>query len=481
MNIKYKYLFCLFLGFINIPLYSQSIELSFEKVVYELCLASTDARKIDLSTQQEVLNWKNFQLSKLPSIKLSLNPLSFNQSIKSLQIPQTGEYNYVNDYSNNTNLGFNISQPINLTGGKLTLSSNLNILTEFSRNTNSFSATPLNLGYQQSIIGGRKSYKFESKIRNLSYHRISKMTKLDTYKLQQRSVEFYMRALVAKILMDNGCKNSSIADTLFKISVVKYRVGDITESDYIQAELQLIMTKRDTENACREYKNTIRALAIFLGITHDNYTVAMPDFPLPEYIDYETAIMEIRANNPFYIDKDIKTVQYERQLYSSKIKRKINADISINYGLNQFGSEFYRAYRNLNSRQSITLGFVIPIIDWGIGRNSYVIEKNQYEYAMIDVERSEIDMLENLRLSIENYNSNILLLQISKRSYELSQKQYLLLMKSFELGQASLLDISNAQRQLIDVEQSYSSTLYQTWSEYYSIRALTLSDCNSPQ
>lgn len=131
----------------NLSAQTANSELTLDHVINVLALESTSAKIERLNYSNDILEFENYQKRKLPSISVSLSPVSFNRSIKLLQNPGDGSYSYVNDYSNSSSLGLSVSQKIGLTGGNLNVGSNLNYLNEFTQKRHSFSTTPFTIGY----------------------------------------------------------------------------------------------------------------------------------------------------------------------------------------------------------------------------------------------------------------------------------------------------------------------------------------------
>lgn len=456
--------------------FSQVKVLSFEQVVYDMSLSSIDAKKAEFTRLQSNLAWENFNLRKLPTIGFNVNPLSFNQSIKSLQDPLTGDYNYVNDFSNNASAGISITQPLNLTGGKFVINSNLNLLTELSHNKNSFNTTPISVGYQQSIIGGAKSYKYEKRIQAMRFANLSKSHKKALFSIQLQSVQLFMRVLSSKLMVENAIENRASSDTLYGISKFKYSVREITEQESLQAELQWVNSCLEVDNATNQHEDALRKLLSYLGLGFDMYDVSMPEMVLPPQIDYDQATVEAVNNSPFFAEQDLKRIDAEKRLYSARLQNQFNGNIGLDYGLNQFGSQLYLAYQKPSFRQVVSVGLRIPIIDWGVGKNTYKSEKYQYQATNLDIEKSENDMYDGLLSSVNSYNQTVKMLSYAERSLNLSRRQYELLISSFELGEVSFYEISTARSELLRSQQTYIEKMAQTWVQYFTIRSMTLCD-----
>lgn len=223
------YCLCCIIVFSNNS-YAQSINvLHLDDVLEAYCLESTEAKLLKLNHNNATLELENFKLSSLPTMSFNLNPLSFSQSIVSLQDPTSGNFHYTNSFNNNSSAGLVIKQPLNFLGGSLQLSSSLNMLNEFSTNRSTFSSVPLRLSYSQSIIGGAKMYKFDKQINRLKGENLSAATKSKYYSIQKRCVELYMKVLVCDLFLANSKINMGIADTVYYISNTKKSIGEITE------------------------------------------------------------------------------------------------------------------------------------------------------------------------------------------------------------------------------------------------------------
>ena len=142
-------------------------QITLEKVVNEWSFYSPSAEKIRLTYDNISMTHKKYLKGFLPLITININPVSFNHSLRLMQNSTDGSYSYVNDYSNTSNTGLTIQQKIGITGGVFSVSSNLNVLTEFSTRRNSFNTIPLSLNYSQQLIGGYYTYKKQKKIEQI--------------------------------------------------------------------------------------------------------------------------------------------------------------------------------------------------------------------------------------------------------------------------------------------------------------------------
>lgn len=459
-----------------IPLYGQGKAeiVTLKEVINKLSLESPDAQIEKLNFQNELLQFENFKKSYLPSISLSFSPVSFNRSLRLLQQPTDGSYSYIEDYSNNSSAGLSIRQKIGLTGGELSVSSSINYLKEFSNHRNSFSTTPFSIGYSQKLWGGGKQSRLEKEIEFAKNKIAIKEYCLKLSKIQQQALVHYMSALLGKMEKVLSIKTKHNTDTLLQLAKIKLKNGYITEYEQKQIELQATNAQYAYEKACQSYVEAQEQLAVFLGI--DIVEVDIPEFDVPNLIDVSTAMFYVKSNNPFTKKQEIETLEAERNLYTAKLNSRFNGNVSLNYGVNKYAERFIDAYRNVNTRQSIVVGFQIPVFQWGINRNRILIAKNNYETSKIERELRLHEFEKQIHEIVNNYNHSVKLWQTAERAYRLSQEQYTMLIQKFSLGKVSVYELTTAQNEQDNAMQHYYSAIRDTYSNYFTLRNMALFD-----
>ncbi len=439
-------------------------------------LKSSDAKKSKLQYEQVELNIENFTLSKLPTIGVDLKPMEFSQSIVSLQDPESGNFNYINSFVNRSNIGLTVVQPINLTGGNLEVNSSLNMMNEFSLNRNTFSTTPISISYYQPMVGGRKKYIFERDIMQYTQKKMTSDFISSHYTIQHRCVELYMAVLSADIALENSRLNFVIADTVHQFSEMKYSVREITELEFIQSEIQLEQSNSKVINNEIQRDKAMRELLVYLNMDDKHYSVITPKINFASHIDIDQAISDVTAHNSKFIEIEKLRIEADRDLYNAKSQTTFNGDLRLSYGLNQYGNQLISAYQNPSAQQMISIGMRIPLIDWGVKKNNYKLAKLRYESTIIDISDREIDIYKNLQITVDAYNYSTKMLGIAERQFDLSRRQYQLVVDNFKSSLSSFFELATARTQLLDSEEAYLNELSQTWINYYKVRAITLSD-----
>lgn len=269
MKGKLCVLFFIFPNFLVANSFLQKTEdvrkLTLEEVVNILCLQSPSAKIESLNFKNNLLQFENYKKGFLPSISFSMNPFSFNRSIKLVQYPEDGSYSYVEDFSNSSTAGFSINQKVGITGGEFTMGSNLSFFSDFTQKRNTFSTSPLFIGYNQQLFGGYKKYRLEKEIEYTKNEESVKQFCSNISDIQHQSLNLFMDALLAKLEQKLALKNQQINDTLLYVAKVRLNNGGITEYEYKQIELQSINNKYACENSKKKSHDTVQKLLTFFG------------------------------------------------------------------------------------------------------------------------------------------------------------------------------------------------------------------------
>lgn len=461
---------------ISILAKAQLDSLSIDFVANKLALNSPEAKMYKLQYENEVLNFDNYKKSLLPSFSFNINPLNFNRSLRLLQDPNDGGYSYIEDYSNNSNIGINIRQKVPFTGGEFNLRTDMSYLYEFSKHRSSFNTTPIAIGYTQQLIGSHKMFKMEEKIQDLKFQAATNTYCHNIAKVQQESVRLYIISLLDFMECKLNYSQMVNNDTLQAIGEKKLELNRITEYEYNQIRIQCLNSKYEYEKALTKYFESKQSLITYLDLSIDDFEIVFPKFELPLSIEYSQVLHLVNKNSPFYLQEKINQEQDCINLYSIKLDNRINGNISINYGINQYAENFIEAYKRGNNRQSIMLGFQIPVFQWGINRNKIRIAQNNYDKSIITRDQKYKDFESEIRRNVKSYNSSVELWFIAEQFYHLAKDLYGITVQKFALDKLTVYDLTTSQNELTKAMNQYYLTIKQVFLDYYLLRTKALYD-----
>ena len=146
------------------------------------------------------------------------------------------------------------------------------------------------------------------------------------------------------------------------------------------------------------------------------------------------------------------------------------------YGLNQSSEAFDDVYIDPLDRQQFSVGFQVPIFQWGQSRSRLKAaladqDRTQEQKALQEAELDQIVYFQVLQLQLLQRQVEIAAQAdtIATRRFEVARNRYL-------VGNIDITDLFNAQREKDGANRSFIQTLRQFWSSLYDVRRLTLYD-----
>ncbi len=470
-----KEVMTIFLFFITYSLYGCRL-LTLEGAVEVYALRTKAAQIGLLRLKNESLSYINYKQSFLPAFYFNAELFDFNHSLRLLQNAMDGNYFNIEDFSGSSSIELSIQQKVFHTGGSLSLNSGHSFLREYSANRNNFISMPFYVSYTQPFWGGRRLNMIERRINEWKYK--SSLTNYCSAisLIQQEVLHLYLTSFLSLLEKEQTYSDVQISDTLFQIARFKYEKGYITEFDLNQIELQFLNSKYLYENALSLYGENIRKLSASLNI-NEEINIDRPDRDkLPHYLDEDIVGWIIERNNPLYVNNFVRREQAEYDLFKKNLETRFNGSFSVNYGLNQYAETFKGAFMNPNSQQNVAISLSIPIFQWGINRNKREMARNEYEMALLEIEKSEESLINEKCNCIYDYNCSVRACEITERTYILSRKQYHLAVQKFAMGKISVYELTSMKQNQYTAMQQYYDVLRDLYVNYYKLRHLTLYD-----
>lgn len=260
-------------------------------------------------------------------------------------------------------------------------------------------------------------------------------------------VRAYYQVEAANRAVEVAGESLRIAEEFLKLSNGLKNVGQATRIDVLRAESQMI----DARNLLQNAKDAVDVAKTGLA--------ALIDFTGP----FE--ITSPGIYDPVSTDRDelLKMAWFQRKdLESARIKVNMNERLrqdilcqwvprfTLNYGW-QWNSA--AGFGGSNDSWNVEISAYWSILEGGSRRADYLNQKSDIEIAKNDLKQLELD----IQQEVEN---NLLTLKKSERTLELTRRQLLLVeethrlvLRQFEVGMATSLDLQSAVEQLTSVRQ----------------------------
>jgi outer membrane protein TolC len=287
----------------------------------------------------------------------------------------------------------------------------------------------------------------------------------------------YFDAYLAKINMENARFNVGVNDTIYQISKGRFNVGKIAENDLLQSELALLNAKTNFENAKLSFEKAVLDLKIQLGLPlQRNIRIDAPENLGIMQIDVDQALNFARNNSSFLTDIKLREMDAQRTVQQAEQNAGFNANLTARYGLNQTSEDFDQLYSNLQNRSFFTVGFQIPLLNWG--QNDARIQaaresaKEVSNRVSVDREQYGVDVEFRVRQFLLQQNQLI----IAQKSDTIAQRRYEVTRARYLIGKVDITNLLIAQNEKDNARSGLIRSQREYWLAWYELRRSTLYD-----
>ncbi len=275
-----------------------------------------------------------------------------------------------------------------------------------------------------------------------------------------RLIRSYYQVAKLTSKLENLKRTLHISNTRLEYMHDKYRYGQATELDLLNAEV-------DRNNDSVNYINTVRELEI---AQNDMKVVMGTDMTLEFAIDTMVRFGPKVNLNDMWVAARSKNVDYmiakqskgisELQLKQSHTGYIPTIDLSGKYSFSQMESDV----GSLTFQQS--LGYNIGaslnwnIFDGGKTRTRELNAKIQVENAQIQVDKIKTDLERKVADAYSNYTNMLFILKTEETNKKINQLNFERSVEQYKLGQLTSIDFRNAQVNLQKSVDRYNEALY---------------------
>ncbi len=410
-----------------------------------------------------------------PQLLLSGELPNFNRTISPITLPDGSEQFVARSFAQSS-LELSASQVLSATGGRFFVSSQLQRIDLFNNDNVSYAADPLVIGFVQPIFNFN-DLKWDKKIEPIRYEESIKQYNEEFERIALRACGLYFDLLLAQVSKDIANTNRVNNDTIYRIAEGRYQLGKIAENELLQLELGLVNSQQQVRQAELDLETAMLNLNTFIGNPENENIIIEEPTDIPEFtINTETAIAEAKKNRQQYLNFKRQRLEAERDVAQAKGESGLNVDLFGRFGLTQQANNLPDTYVNLQDQQRITLGFDIPILDWGRQKAAIRTALANQELVNSTVEQEEINFEQEIYVLVKQFEilraqlkAAIIADRVAQKRYDISQQRYL-------VAKISIIDLVTALRDKDEAKRNYLQSLAEFWDAYYTIRMLTLYD-----
>ena len=419
--------------------------------------------------------YRTFRADLLPEMNFTATAPSYSKSYNTYQ-QDDGSYTFVRNNYLQAGGGLSIDQNIWFTGGTISLNTSLDFLQQLSFDkTKRFMSVPIGLTLKQPIFGVN-NIKWNRRIEPVRFKEAKASFLSATEEVTMTTINYFFNLVLAKENMAVANQNLANANKLYEVAKAKRRMGQISENDLLQLELNVLNARSTLTEYQSNLKSQMFKLRSFLALgENEELQPVVPDTFPSVVLNYHSVLEKALDNNSFA--HNIRRRQLEADYDVAKAKgdmRQISLYAQVGYtGMDQ---EFSQAYRQLKDNQVVEVGVRIPILDWGKRKGKVKVAESNREVTESKLRQETMNFNQNLFILVEQFNNQLTQLQIADEADVIAQKRYKTNVETFMIGKISTLDLNDSQTRKDEARQRHITQLFYYWYYYYQLRSLTLWD-----
>ena len=421
--------------------------------------------------------YRSYKAQFLPSLNLGATLGNFNRSLMALQNSETGNIKYVENNNMRNNLTLSLDQNIALTGGKVSVFTQLSRLDQYAPERNiTYNSQPINITYIQPLRAFN-SLKWQKKTQPKEYEK-AKRSYLETMEdITVTATSLFFNALLSQRNLERAQKNYQNTETLYRIAKERFELGKVTKSELLQLELRLLNDGLSINQSQLNLDMNQLKLKSYLGYNESvQLELVLPD-SIPELALNVSEVVDLSyANSSFGLSQELSVLYAEQSVAEAKANRGLSATLSAQFGLTQQNESFKYAYKNPMDQEIISLGLSLPIMDWGLGKGRVKTAKSRENVVRTQTNQEDTEHRQDIMIKVVQFNNQIRQCKISAMADSVAEQRYEMVMERFINGTADVTDLNTAQSEKDEAANRYIQELNNYWSYYYNIRRLTLFD-----
>ena len=273
-------------------------------------------------------------------------------------------------------------------------------------------------------IFGTNHTKWNRRIEPVRYDEAKAAFMSATEEVAMKAVNYFFSLLMAKENLGTARQNMANAEKLHTVAVAKRQMGQISENDLLQLELNLLTARSTLTNTESDYKSAMFQLRSFLGMDESVELVPLLPERIPQAdVEYGDVLERALERNSFA--RNIRRRQLEADYEVAKAKGDMReVTLYAQVGFTGTAERFRGAYDPLKDNQVVEVGFKIPIVDWGKRRGKVKVAESNREVVASRLRQEEMNFRQDIFMLVERFNNQRQQLDIAAASDTIAQQRY---------------------------------------------------------
>lgn len=461
----------------------ETVSFTLQDIIARAKAQSPASLQAETRTENRYWRYRLYQSNYNPQLRLSGTVPSYRQEFSNVQQPD-GSIEFREVRQNLMDLELGLVQEIAATGGRISVNSSTNRFDNFialpGAPQTRWSGVPMNVRLFQPIFAFNP-LKWDRKIEPLIYEESRRGYVEDMEAISQRVSEMFFDFLVAQVSLDIATKNLNNSEEILKIERGRYNIGTTYEDKLLQVELQVLEAKQALARARLQMETNSLRLKSYVGLNETLALILIPPAEIPAFsIDVEAAIDYAFQNRSDALSFERQRLQAESDVAAARGQR-FQMNLNASFGYNNAAFALNDIYVNPNTQALVSLGFQVPVLDWGRNKARMSMAKANQKLINYTVDQEIINFEQEVFTKVKNFEMLRDQIEITELSDQVADKRYEISYRRYQNGNVTITDLGIAQQEKDQNRRAYIESLREFWTAYYEMRALTLYDFESKQ
>jgi outer membrane protein TolC len=433
-------------------------------------------------TRKENRYWayRYFRTNYNPQLRLDGTLPLYYKSVQ--QVPQQdGTFRYIPVEQTNNTVTLGLQQPIQWTGGTLSVNSGLRYFKDFNDDgplAQQWSGTVMNVALTQPLFA-YNPLRWDKRTEPLRYEESKREYVEQMESIARDAAERFFNVIQAQSNLQISSFNLANNDTIYKIEQGRYNIGTTSKDKLLQVELGLLRSRQGVSEANLALETSKLQLRFFVGLNNEeNFKLALPEVIPTFSVSIEDALDYAKKYRADYIGFQRRRIEADREVAQAR-GRRYPTTLTAAYGLNNNGLAMTDVYQNPSEQQQFNLTFSVPVMDWGRNKSflkSAIANQKLNDYL---ISQDEVNFEQEIMTKVRQFEMMRLQIEITKKADEVATERYMVAQNRYLIGKIDITDLNIALNEKDAAKRDYILALKNFWTQYYDLRALTLFDFSS--
>lgn len=468
----------LFLSFFTLSLHSSAQQtFTLEDIIERAKSQSPSSKWAETRKENRFWAYRSFKTNYNPQLRLVGQLPVYYKSVNQI-IQQDGTYRYIPVQQTNNEVTLGLRQPLWFTGGEISANSGLEFFKDYndeSIQSEQWSGSVFNIAINQPLFAFN-TYRWDRRIEPLVYEESKREYVEEMEDIAGTATQRFFNVLEQQINHQIASFNLANNDTIYKIEQGRYNIGTTSLDKLLQVELQLLTSQQQVAQASLDLETARLQLRSYIGLNDgEQFQLVLPE-TIPQFeVTVEEALEYATQNRADYIGFQRRRLEADANVAQAR-GRRFQVDARAAYGLNNNGLVLNDVYQSPTEQQQFSLGFSIPVLDWGRNKAMMQTAIATKKLADFQIAQDEVNFEQGIMTQVRQFEMLRLQLQITRKSDEVAAERYNVSQNRYLIGKIDITNLNIALEQKDDAKRRYTQALRDFWVAYYNLRQLTLYD-----